>query len=348
MEKIAVLGAGSWGTALAALLSRKGLPVYFWARQTSFAKEIKADRENKKYLPGVIFPDHLIVTDDLEEAVTGARLVLFVVPTKGIRETAQRARPYLADNAVLVSAAKGIEKESLFLMSQVLREELPDQREQVVVLSGPNHAEEVGKGIPSATVVACENLSVAEYVQSILMTSAFRVYTNADILGVEIAGALKNIIAIDAGASDGLGFGDNTKAALLTRGLAEIARVGIAMGANPLTFAGLAGIGDLIATCTSPHSRNRRVGIELAQGKKLQEILSGMNMVAEGVSTTEVAVKLAEKYSVEMPITVETYDVLFRDKSPRDAVMNLMLRGPRTEIEEIGSIRKHMEYPQGT
>jgi glycerol-3-phosphate dehydrogenase (NAD(P)+) len=334
MSKIAVIGAGSWGTALAILLRNKGCKISLWARNPEFAQELQDTKENRKYLPGVKFPEGILVSPDLEETVQNSNIVLLVVPSKAVRSTAKALSNIIKENQVIVNAAKGIERESLKLMSQVISEEIPHLSERIVALSGPNHAEEVSRGMPSATVVAAKDLHIARYVQEAFISPTFRVYRNDDLLGVEIAGALKNVIAIDAGASDGLGFGDNTKAALLTRGLAEIGRIGVAMGANPLTFAGLAGIGDLIATCTSTHSRNRMVGYELAKGRSLEEILSGMSMVAEGVGTTEAAVGLAKKYGIEVPLISATYNVLFNKQNLRESVLGLMLRDPKHEIDE--------------
>lgn len=335
MKNIAVIGAGSWGTALSTVLAENCPRVFLWSRSTEICESIRETRENPVYLPGVPVPDHVELTSDLEAAVSKKDVLVLVVPSHTIRPIARRIAPYVKKDAIVVSCAKGVEEDTLRRMSEVLREELPQCA--AAVLSGPNHAEEVGRRIPSATVVSAEKRLVAEAVQDVFMTRYFRVYTNPDLTGVELGGALKNVIALGAGISDGLGFGDNTKAALMTRGLTEIARLGMKMGAEALTFAGLAGIGDLMVTCTSKHSRNRSFGEELGRGRKLEEILSGMRMVAEGVRTTRAAQQLSEHYGVEMPITQEAYNVLFAQKDARRAVGDLMQRGRTHEMEEIVS-----------
>lgn len=334
--KVAVIGAGSWGTALAGLLGENGHEVVLWARSNRLAEELNRTRENTAYLPGVLLPASVVVTSDLKQAVAGARFIFVVTPSHAVRETAAALnKTSLAGGSIIVSAAKGLELSTFKRMSEVIAEELPACAESIAVLSGPNHAEEVGRRHPTASVVAATSQEVAELVQDLLMNPFFRVYTNPDVIGVELGGALKNIIALGAGIAEGLGFGDNAKAALMTRGLAEIARLGMAMGAKPLTFAGLAGIGDLMVTCTSRHSRNRRAGIMVAQGKSVQQIQAETNMVVEGIRSTLAAYKLAQRYGIVMPITEQTYRILYEGKSPRDAVLELMTRGKTHEIEEV-------------
>ncbi|BAF59788.1 MAG: NAD(P)H-dependent glycerol-3-phosphate dehydrogenase [Pelotomaculum sp.] len=334
--KVAVLGAGSWATALSRLLSKKGCQVVMWSASSEQAREINETRENRHYLPGVMLPADIEVTLDLEKALYKAKAVVYGVPSHAFREVARRSLPYLPENAVLVNVAKGIEEESLYRMSQVFAEEAGlSMLDRYVVLSGPSHAEEVGRDIPTAVVVASPNMERAEQVQDLFMCESFRVYTNPDVVGVELGGALKNIIALGTGIADGLGFGDNTKAALMTRGLAEISRLGMVMGANPLTFAGLSGVGDLIVTCTSMHSRNRRAGMAIGQGKSLEEALSMVKMVVEGVRTTRAARRLSEKHAVQMPITEQIHRVLFEGLSPAVAVNKLMTRGKTHEMEEV-------------
>ncbi|MBS4030724.1 MAG: NAD(P)H-dependent glycerol-3-phosphate dehydrogenase [Clostridiales bacterium] len=333
MKHVAVIGAGSWGTALSVVLAENCASVTLWARREELCRAISETKKNPDYLPGVVLPENVLLTSDLEEAVRQKEGVALVIPSHFVRATTRMLAPYLTKDTYLVSCAKGLEAETMQRMSAVLTEEAPHAR--AAVLSGPNHAEEVSRRIPSATVVSAHDRQTAEAVQDMFMTRFFRVYTNPDIIGVELGGALKNVIALGAGISDGLGFGDNTKAALMTRGLTEIARLGIKMGAEPLTFAGLSGIGDLVVTCTSKHSRNRNLGMALGEGRKLNDILAGMQMVAEGVRTAQVAQALSKDYGVEMPITDETCNVLFNDKDPRAAVVDLMRRGPKHETEEI-------------
>ena len=332
---IAVIGAGSWGTALASVLGQKHAAVRLWVRSPELSEQIQVTRENATYLPGCKLPQSVTITHKLEEAATGASLIVLVTPSHAIRQTAVKLAPYIKTETMLVTAAKGLELTSMKRLSAIIAEELPVISEQIAVLSGPNHAEEVALRYPAATVVAAKSRKVAEYIQDAFMLPYFRVYTNPDIIGVELAGALKNVIALGAGLSDGLGFGDNAKSALMTRGLAEIARLGIAMGANPLTFAGLAGIGDLIATCTSVHSRNRRAGLMLAAGKTIDEIQAETAMVVEGVRAAKAAYQLAIRYEVAMPITDQLYQVLYQNKSPKDAVLELMTRGRTHEVEEV-------------
>lgn len=335
-EKVTVLVAGSWGTALAFVLAENGHRTVLWTRSEQQAAEINEQHTNHKYLPGVRLPDHLKATSDMQEALQDASAVVIVSPSAHMREIVRKAAPYISTDTLVVHATKGFEKNTLKRMSQVIADELPHyDAEKICVLSGPSHAEEVSNRCPTTVVVASQDVQAAEQAQDLFINSYFRVYTNPDLLGVEIGGALKNIIALGAGMSDGLGFGDNAKAALLTRGLAEITRLGIAMDANPLTFAGLSGIGDLVVTCTSRHSRNWRAGYEIARGKSAEEVLQEMGMVVEGIQTTKAAYQLSQEYGVRMPITSELHAVLFSGKSPKTAVEDLMGRGKTHEIEEI-------------
>ncbi|PRZ14388.1 glycerol-3-phosphate dehydrogenase (NAD(P)+) [Laceyella sediminis] len=334
--RVAVLGAGSWGTVLAAVLADNGHDVTLWARREEQAQEIDQTHTNRKYLPDVKLPETLRATSSLSEALEGKEAVLFAVPSHSMREIAREARRWIEADALVIHAAKGFEIDSLKRMSEVLAEELgASHADRITVLSGPSHAEEVIRRCPTTVVVASQSAQAAEQAQMLFMNSYFRVYTNPDVIGVEVGGALKNIIALSAGLVDGLGFGDNAKAALLTRGLAEIARLGHAMGAEPITFVGLAGVGDLVVTCTSSHSRNWRAGHMISQGKKLDEVLATMGMVVEGVRTTKAAYVLKERYQVEMPIAEQLYSVLFADKDPEQAVKELMGRGRTQELEEI-------------
>lgn len=334
MTQIAVYGAGSWGTALAVLMAKAGNTVALIGRNDEEIRLMKERRENLRYLPGVVLPQPLEPTTDLEQLK--AELVILSVPSHGVRGAAQLIRPYLLPKTILVNTAKGLEEGTQERLSQVLKEELPGH--PIVVLSGPSHAEEVGRDMPTTVVVSSYDQEAAEKVQELMMTPKFRVYTNPDLIGVELGGALKNIIALCTGISVGLGFGDNTQAALMTRGLAEIARLGVAMGGNPLTFAGLSGVGDLIVTCTSQHSRNRRAGVALGQGKPLEHVLQEVGMVVEGVRTTKVAYELSRERKISMPITEEAYRVLFEGFDPKVAVSNLMMRGKRHELEEVAQL----------
>lgn len=333
--KIAVIGAGSWGTAMAGMLATKNQQVALWARNSTLSEEINSTQENKSYLPNVKLPHTLYCTNDLAAAVDKAEIVVLATPSHAIGETAIRLAEFVSNNTILVTAAKGLELKTFRRMSEVIGEVIPSSRENIVALSGPNHAEEVGLKIPSATVVASKCRIAAEKVQDAFMLPYFRVYTNPDIVGVELGGALKNIIALGAGIIEGLGLGDNTKAALMTRGITEITRLGVAMGGQPLTFSGLSGIGDLIVTCTSRHSRNRRAGIMLAAGKTVSEVQSETNMVVEGIKATWAAYHLSKKHNIEMPITEQLFTVLYQNQSPKDAVIQLMTRGKTNEVEEI-------------
>lgn len=331
-ETLAVVGAGSWGTALAILLAHKGFKVNLWARRPELASALRETGENKIYLPGVKLHPAVTPTSDLPAAVRGVGLVVLSVPSHAVRRTARLLRPLLPERTIIVNTAKGLELGTKKRLSQVLAEE---GLKRVAVLSGPSHAEEVGRGLPTTVVVAAVDRETAEYVQDVFMDPVFRVYTNPDITGVEFGGALKNIIALATGMADGLGLGDNTRAALMTRGMAEIARLGVALGGRALTFAGLSGIGDLIVTCTSMYSRNRRAGILLGRGQSLEEVLAAVGMVVEGVRTTAAARELACQHSVQMPITEEIYQVLYKGKPVGDCVAALMER-PRTHEVESG------------
>lgn len=335
MKKVALLGAGSWGTALAFLLAKKGFPVHLWGRSSEKMALMNKSRENRPYLPGVLLPQEVVATADLEEALTGKKYVVLAVPSDQIRALCRQIKELVREDMILVNVAKGIEQGTLLRMSEVIAEELEEKGSAISVLSGPSHAEEVGREIPTAVVVGAKTRQVAEEIQDLFMTPKFRVYTNPDLIGIEFGGALKNVIALSTGIADGLGYGDNTKAALITRGVREIARVGVAAGANPLTFAGLTGIGDLIVTCTSMHSRNRRAGIMLGKGEHLPEVLKKVGMVVEGVTATKTGCALSDKYQVSMPICRETYEVLFNNKDPREAVVDLMMRQKTHEVEEV-------------
>lgn len=339
--KIAVIGAGSWGTALTKPLCENGLAVTLWGRSQDHIAVLQDRRENSSYLPGYILPAAVQPTADLEEAVDGCKIIVMVVPSHVFRNVFQKLLPYLGDEAHVLSATKGIENDTLQTMTQVMGEEISRHRGsgssskasiQLGVLAGPSFAKEVAEGIPTAVTVAAADLKAARVFQQAFFTEKFRVYTSKDVVGMELGGALKNIVAIAAGICDGLGYGTNTRAALITRGLAEITRLGVKMGADPLTFSGLGGLGDLVLTCTGDLSRNRTVGLKLGQGKTLQTILSEMNMVAEGVKTTKSAMALAKKRGVEMPILEQIYQVLYKDKSCSAAVADLLARDQKEEL----------------
>lgn len=331
---ITVVGAGGWGTALAAILAEKHA-VALYVRNPDLAAVLRRERENVRYLPGVSLPDNLRVVDHLQPALEQAELVVVATPSHGIRAVARVLVGLLPLDCVVVSAAKGLEVGSCLRMTEVLAQEIPALAGRVAALSGPNHAEEVGRKIPSATVAGCADRGLAEVVQDAFMTPYFRVYANHDVAGVELGGALKNVIALAAGIGEGLGFGDNSKAALMTRGLAEIARLGGACGADAATFSGLSGVGDLIATCTSRHSRNRRAGLEIAKGRSVTEIQAESGMVIEGVRATAAAWQLARAAGVEMPITEALHRVLYEGAPPRLVVTELMTRSKKHETEEV-------------
>lgn len=329
MKDITILGAGSWGTALYLLLRDNGHHVRLWSWQQSHVAEVLAHHENKQFLPGVPLPSDVEISSDMAVALAGAEVVVFAVPSHVVRSVARQAAPFIPQDAVIVNVAKGFEKDTLLRLSQVLAEELPTH--EIVVLSGPSHAEEVAKKLPTTVVVSSLSENAAKEIQTVFMSDYFRVYTNDDLIGVELGGALKNIIALGAGVVDGLGLGDNTKAALMTRGLAEMARLGEAMGAKVFTFAGLTGIGDLIVTCGSMHSRNRRAGILLGQGHSLEETLKEVGMVVEGVNAVANVHMLRQKYNVSMPISEMIYRVLFEGVDARDAILTLMTRDKASE-----------------
>lgn len=331
-DRISIIGAGSWGTALSVLLAKSGHSVSMWSYLKQEVDMINTTREHLHKLPGVVVPEGVICTNDLEEALDDTSAVVMVIPSQTVRNNAKDISRYIKDGDVVVCCAKGLEEGTGLRMSEVIGQEIPQA--QVAVLSGPSHAEEVARDIPTAIVAASEKKEVAEYVQDIFMTPKFRVYTNPDITGVELGGALKNIIALCAGISDGLGFGDNTKAALMTRGMTEITRLGASMGASANTFAGLTGVGDLIVTCTSMHSRNRRAGMLIGQGKPVKEAIEEVKMVVEGVTTARAAYELAGKMGISMPITAEACNVLFNGKNPKQAVVDLMMRDRKHEMEK--------------
>ncbi|MBC8590434.1 NAD(P)H-dependent glycerol-3-phosphate dehydrogenase [Wansuia hejianensis] len=332
-EKIGVLGGGSWGTALAILLANKGLDVDIWLRDEKQFQSMKSHRENKKYLPNVKIPDNLNVNNDIEKTILDKDIVLLAVPTHVIRNVLKDYKKYISKGQIIVNVAKGIENDSLLRISQIVEEILPQNK--YAVLSGPSHAEEVAVNIPTTIVSASTDKNVAKYVQDVFMTPDFRVYTNTDVIGVELGGSLKNIIALGAGISDGLGYGDNTKAALMNRGIFEMARFGVKMGGNLNTFFGLSGIGDLIVTCTSMHSRNRRAGILIGEGLAMKEAIEEVGMVVEGIKTAKSAYKLAQKINVDMPITREIYKVLYENSDVRNSVSNLMERNKKHEMENL-------------
>jgi glycerol-3-phosphate dehydrogenase (NAD(P)+) len=331
-KSIGVIGAGSWGTTLADMLAKKGHRVTLWAYEKELVGEMQTGRENSIYLPGINLAENLNFTGSLEEAVSDKDLLLFVVPSQVLRRVLIDAVPHIPPESIIVSASKGIEVESLKLVSQVYEESLPQALyRKFAVLSGPSFAREVAMEMPTAVVAAAAESQIAKGVQDIFTCRFFRVYTNNDLIGVELGGAVKNVIAIAAGIADGLGFGCNTRAALITRGLAEISRLGQALGARAETFAGLAGMGDLVLTCTGDLSRNRSVGIQLGQGRTLTDILAEMRMVAEGVKTTESTCLLARKLGVDMPIAFKVNEILYNDRPARDAVMELMSRDLKAE-----------------
>ncbi len=336
MENVTVLGAGSWGTALAVVLAENGHNTLVWSHREEQASEINEHKTNKKYLPNTTLPNNLMATSNLEQAVEHASTIVVAVPTKAIREVCHNVSALLNKKVLFVHVSKGIEPDTHLRISELMEQTIAaDYIEEIVVLSGPSHAEEVVLQHPTTVTAACKTLVAAEKVQDLFMNQYFRVYTSDDVIGVEIGGALKNVIALAAGITDGLNYGDNAKAALITRGLAEITRLGVKMGGNPFTFSGLTGMGDLIVTCTSVHSRNWRAGNMLGKGMQLPEVLEQMGMVVEGVRTTKAAHQLALKYEVGMPITAQLYEVLFSNKSPKEAVDELMIRLKKREIDEL-------------
>ena len=329
MAKVSVLGAGSWGTALSLLLCKNGHEVTLWSALEDEVRMLCEKREHESKLPGVRLPEDMKITADLEDSLQDPDVAVLAVPSPFTRSTAHRMAPFVKKGQIIVNVAKGVEEHTLMTLSEIISEEIPQA--DVCVLSGPSHAEEVGKGLPTTCVVSAEKRETAEYLQGIFMSPVFRVYTTPDILGVELGGALKNVIALAAGTADGLGYGDNTKAALITRGIAEISRLGTKMGARAETFYGLSGIGDLIVTCASVHSRNRKAGYLMGKGYTMQEAMDEVKMVVEGVYSARAAKSLAEKYQVEMPIIEEVNKVLFEDKPAADAERDLMLRDKKVE-----------------
>lgn len=330
--KVSILGSGSWGIALAVLLRNNGHQVTVWSSRKSKAAMLQEAQEQKA-LPGVALDRNIVFTDDDKEAVEGKDLLVMTVASAYIRQTAHRLSALVAPGQKILNVAKGIEEHTLMTMSQIIRQEIPQA--DVTVMSGPSHAEEVGRGLPTTIVVGAESGATAEYVRNLFMNQVFRVYVSPDILGMELGGALKNVVALAAGIADGLGYGDNTKAALITRGITEIARLGTAMGGKFETFCGLTGIGDLIVTCASMHSRNRRAGILIGQGKSCEEAMKEVRMVVEGVYSAKAAMELAKKYKVQLPIIEQVYAVLFQGKNADQAVKELMLRDKKLEVSDL-------------
>jgi glycerol-3-phosphate dehydrogenase (NAD(P)+) len=326
---IAFIGGGSFGTALAIMLAQKGLQVSVWDRKHQVVEDINVRRENPKYMSGIAIPAGVNAFDSIEEAIMGSRFVVLAVPSHAIRDICKNIKGIIKDGQIIISIAKGIELETKKRLSQVIKDELPGN--PVVVLSGPSHAEEVAMNLPTTVVVTSEEMKYADEVQDLFMTAEFRVYTNDDIVGVEIGGAVKNIIALAAGISDGIGYGDNTKAALMTRGMHEITRIGTKLGGSNRTFYGLTGMGDLIVTCTSKHSRNRSAGILIGQGATSEEAAEKVGMVVEGIKACKAFYELKEELDVQMPITDALYKVLFKGKNPKDAVVKLMTRDKKSE-----------------
>lgn len=333
MAKISVMGAGSWGTALAILLYNNGHEVILWSALGDEVKMLREKRENPSKLPGVKIPEEIEITTEIAPAMKEPDVAVLAVPSPFTRSTANRLAPYVRDGQIIVNVAKGVEEKTLMTLSEIIEQEIPNAN--VCVLSGPSHAEEVSRGLPTTCVVSSHKKATAEYLQGIFMSPVFRVYTTPDMLGVELGGSLKNVIALAAGTADGLGYGDNTKAALITRGIAEIGRLGVKMGAKAETFAGLSGIGDLIVTCASVHSRNRKAGYLMGQGRTMKQAMEEVQQVVEGVYSAKAAKELAEKYEVEMPIVEEINKVLFEDKPAADAVIDLMLRDKKVESSSL-------------
>lgn len=333
MAKVSVLGAGSWGTALSLLLCKNGHEVTLWSALEDEVRMLCEKREHESKLPGVRLPEDMKITADLEDSLQDPDVAVLAVPSPFTRSTAHRMAPFVKKGQIIVNVAKGVEEHTLMTLSEIISEEIPQA--DVCVLSGPSHAEEVGKGLPTTCVVSAEKRETAEYLQGIFMSPVFRVYTTPDILGVELGGALKNVIALAAGTADGLGYGDNTKAALITRGIAEISRLGTKMGARAETFYGLSGIGDLVVTCASVHSRNRKAGYLMGKGYTMQEAMDEVKMVVEGVYSAKAALALAEKYQVPMPIIEQVNKVLFCHESAAEAVKELMLRDKTIENSDL-------------
>lgn len=327
---VGVIGAGSWGIALTVLLNKNGSKVTVWSKFEDEVKMLSEKREYADKLPGVKIPETVDFTTDLEATVKNNEVLIMAVPSTFVRGTAHLMKDYVKDGQIIVNVAKGIEENTLMTLSDIIEEEIPQAK--VAVMCGPTHAEEVGRGIPTTIVVGSREQSTAKLIQDLFMNETFRVYTSPDVLGMEIGSSLKNVVALAAGIADGLGYGDNTKAALITRGIAEISRLGIKMGGKAETFAGLTGIGDLIVTCASMHSRNRRAGILIGQGKTMKEAMDEVKMVVEGVYSAKAAMQLARKYEVELPIIEQVNEILFNDKPAAEAVRDLMIRDKKIEI----------------
>ena len=329
MAKVGIIGAGSWGTALSVLLHDNGHQVTIWSIDAEEVRMLDEKREHEKKLPNVRLSEDMVITGDLEAAVTGKDFLVLAVPSVFTRATARKMAPYVAEGQIIVDVAKGIEEDTLMTLSQQIEQEIPHAT--VAVLSGPSHAEEVGRKLPTSVVIGARKKATAEYLQEMFNSGVFRVYTSPDVLGIELGGSLKNVIALAAGIADGMGYGDNTKAALITRGIAEIARLGMKMGGSLQTFSGLTGIGDLIVTCASVHSRNRKAGYLMGQGKSMQEAMDEVKMVVEGVYSARAAFRLSQKYGVSMPIVEAVNKVLFEGKRASEAVEELMMRQTRSE-----------------
>ena len=330
MAKVAVLGAGAWGVALGILLDNNGHAVTMWTGLQSEADMLKNDREKKISLPGVKIPESMDITIDLDEAIADKDVIVMATASRFIRSTSAKLRGKVRDGQIIVTVAKGIEEETLMTMTDIIEDEIPGC--DAVVLSGPSHAEEVGRKLPTTVVVGAKTAKTAKYVQDLFMNERFRVYTSPDILGIELGGSLKNVIALAAGMADGMGFGDNSKAGLITRGIAEITRLGVAMGGKIETFGGLSGIGDLIVTCASVHSRNRKAGVLIGQGMSMEDAMKEVNQVVEGVYSAKAAMKLAEKYGVSMPIVEQVNKVLFENKTVHEGLADLMSRDKTSEV----------------
>ncbi len=333
MADISIIGAGSWGTALAVLLHKNGHRVTVWSVLKEEIEMLEKEHEHKDKLPGVKLPEDMVFTTDLKSAVEGKDVLVLAVPSPYTRSTAHRMEKFVSEGQIIVDVAKGIEEKTLLTLSQVIGGEIPQAK--VAVLSGPSHAEEVGRGIPTTIVVGAKEKETAEYLQNLFMNEAFRVYISPDVLGIELGAALKNVVALAAGIADGLGYGDNTKAALITRGITEISRLGTAMGGRAETFSGLTGIGDLIVTCASMHSRNRRAGILIGKGYTMEEAMAEVKMVVEGVYSAKAALSLAKKYGVQIPIIEQVNQVLFEGKAADEAVKDLMLRDKKLEHSDL-------------
>lgn len=333
MAKVSVIGAGSWGTALTYVLDKNGHDVTVWSILEEEVRMLQEKHEHVDKLPGVKLSENIKFTTDLQEAIQGMDMMVLAVPSPYIRSTSKSMAPYVAEGQLIVNVAKGIEEITLMTLPEIIQEEIPQAK--VAVLSGPSHAEEVGIGLPTTVVAGAKSRKVAEYIQSLFMNESFRVYTSPDMIGIELGAALKNVIALAAGMADGLGYGDNTKAALITRGIKEISRLAIAMGAKPETLSGLSGMGDLIVTCASKHSRNRKAGMLMGQGCSMEEAMDQVKMVVEGVYSAKAAIGLSRKYGVSMPIIEQVNAVLFEGYPVKDAVLNLMLRDRKTEHEDM-------------